>query len=360
MMRIAGRVFAALIVFGAIAPAIAADKTADEILKDLNGLMPPRFVQKPGEDRQKLIDAYMTEMKTYNEKRADLIGDLRKADPDNKELVKLLPQRWMALAQIGKTDEVGKEIDETLAKTKDASLKVEGLYVKLQLKARKSQGNLEGLAPDIEEFVKLAPKDQRTPMLLNVLLQTTKDETKKAALEDRILKEFPDSPTASSIKGVRKQKEAIGKPFELEFTEATKGTTINMKGLKGKVVVLDFWATWCGPCIAEMPNMKKLYAEYKDKGVEFIGVSLDQPKEQGGLDKLKEYVAKNDIQWPQYYQGNYWNSEFSKGWGINSIPCVFVVDADGKLYSVEARGKLETMIPELLKKAKAAPGAGGQ
>ncbi len=61
-----------------------------------------------------------------------------------------------------------------------------------------------------------------------------------------------------------------------------------MKSLKGKVVVIDFWATWCGPCVAEMPNMKKLYAEYKDKGVEFVGVSLDKSKEQGGLDKLSK------------------------------------------------------------------------
>ena len=99
--------------------------------------------------------------------------------------------------------------------------------------------------------------------------------------------------------------------------------------------------------------MKELYAKYRDKGVEFIGVSLDQPKEEGGLDSLKKFVKENDIAWPQYYQGNFWDSEFSKSWGINSIPCVFVVDADGKLFSVEARGKLEEMIPELLEKAKA-------
>ena len=116
--------------------------------------------------------------------------------------------------------------------------------------------------------------------------------------------------------------------------------------------MVDFWATWCGPCVAEMPKMKELYAEYKDKGVEFIGVSLDQPKEQGGLDKLKEFVAKNEIAWPQYYQGKGWESEFSTSWGINSIPCVFVVDAEGNLSSVEARGKLETLIPEHLEKAK--------
>jgi hypothetical protein len=109
--------------------------------------------------------------------------------------------------------------------------------------------------------------------------------------------------------------------------------------------------------------MKELYAKYRDQGVEFIGVSLDQPKEQGGLDKLKNYVKQNGIEWPQYYQGNGWNSEFSKSWGINSIPAMFVVDQEGKLFSVEARGKLEKLIPELLKKkapASLGAGAGGQ
>ena len=97
--------------------------------------------------------------------------------------------------------------------------------------------------------------------------------------------------------------------------------------------------------------MKKLYAEYKDKGVEFIGISLDQPEDQGGLTKLKEFVAKNGITWPQYYQGKGWQGEFSQSWGINSIPTVFVVDAEGKLHSTKARGQLEKMLPELLKKA---------
>ncbi len=99
--------------------------------------------------------------------------------------------------------------------------------------------------------------------------------------------------------------------------------------------------------------MKELYSKYRDKGVEFIGVSLDQPKEEGGLDALKKFVKENDIRWPQYYQGNFWDSEFSKSWGVNAIPCVFIVDAEGKLFSVEARGKLEEMIPQLLEKAKA-------
>ena len=99
-----------------------------------------------------------------------------------------------------------------------------------------------------------------------------------------------------------------------------------------------------------MPTMKKLYAEYKPKGVEFIGISLDQPESAGGLKALKEFVTKNDITWPQYYQGKGWESDFSSGWGVNSIPCVFVVDADGNLASTDARGQLDKLLPELIAK----------
>jgi hypothetical protein len=109
-----------------------------------------------------------------------------------------------------------------------------------------------------------------------------------------------------------------------------------------------------------MPKMKELYAKYHSQGVEFVGVSLDQPKEQGGLDKLKAFVHENGITWPQYYQGNFWNSAFSKSWGINSIPRVFVVDQQGKLFSVEARGRLERIIPQLLKDKTSSASIGGE
>ena len=165
----------------------------------------------------------------------------------------------------------------------------------------------------------------------------TQDKVAKAAIEDRILKDFSDSRYAAAIAGTRRRTEAIGKPFELEFTEAINGSPITMKDFKGKVVVIDFWATWCGPCVAEMPHMKEIYAQYHDRGVEFIGISLDQPKEDGGLDSLKKYVKEEKIPWPQYYQGNGWESKFSRSWGINSIPAMFVVAPDGTLYSVEAR-----------------------
>ena len=353
--------FAGLSASGALA--IAADRTADEILKELATVSPkldPAKANDMAARRQ-----YATAMQKAMPKRLELIRELYKAAPDHEQLGTLLQERWTLLPQTGATiDAVYDEVVEALAHTKNDKIKLEATFVKARVQLIKGRDSGKPELTAMNEFIKLAPKDPRSPNLLYAAVNFTKDEKAKASIEDRLVKEYADSMYAGMITGARRQREQVGKPFDLEFTDAIKGSTVSIKGLKGKVVVIDFWATWCGPCVAEMPKMKKIYAEYHDKGVEFIGVSLDQPKEQGGLDKLKAFVAKEEIPWPQYYQGNGWQSEFSKSWGINSIPCMFIVDQDGKLASVEAREQIETLIPALLKKnaapAGAGTGAGGQ
>ncbi len=338
--------------------AIAADRTADEILKELDGVPLPKL------DRAKISDAtyrnsYIAAMQKAVPKRLELIRELHKAAPDHEKLITLLPERWSNLRQTGASlGDMDKEIQETLATTKSEKLKIEGLFVQSQIKLAQSQESGKVDLTALDEFLKLAPKDQRASQLLYMATTAIKDEKIKTSLEDRLVKDYPDSMFGGMIAGSRRQKAAVGKPFDLEFTDAIKGTTVSIKGLKGKVVVIDFWATWCKPCVDEMPKMKKIYAEYHDKGVEFIGVSLDQPKEQGGLDKLKKFVADKEIPWSQYYQGNGWESEFSKSWGVSGIPCMFIVDQEGKLVTVEGREQIEKLIPELLKKKEAPAGAG--
>ncbi len=337
----------------ATSAASAADRPAGQILQEINSVKMPDAEGLDRSDRQ-AVQQFIVKRQAAMAEKAQLIGELYKAYPETPELVTLLPERWQARMMPAKVaDETKAEVEAILAKSKNEKLLTEAGFAKVLMAFQKAgrNPNPDVLGPIADEFLKRSPKDPRGAMILFELAGMTTDAAKKTALQDRLLKGYPDSPAVPAVKLERRRNEAIGKPFEISFVDAIKGTEVSSKTLKGKVVVVDFWATWCGPCLREMPTMKKLYAEYKDKGVEFVGVSLDAPKEQGGHDKLKDYVAKNKIEWPQYYQGNGWDSEFSSSWGIQAIPCVFIVGADGNLASVEAGGKLETLIPELLKKA---------
>ncbi len=152
-----------------------------------------------------------------------------------------------------------------------------------------------------------------------------------------------------------------GKPMDLAFT-AADGREVDLAKLRGKVVLIDFWATWCGPCIAELPNVKKVYAEFRDRGFEVIGISLenadlkptDTPaqtaaKHAAARKKLLDFCAANDLPWPQHYDGKYWNNEISRGrFNIHSVPATFLLDREGVVAAVNVRGpQLETEVKRL-------------
>jgi thiol-disulfide isomerase/thioredoxin len=332
--------------------AYGADRTAQQVLKDIDGIKVPK-IDSENKDKKGPASAAEIKAREAAQKRIKLILELYKIAPDHKRVPALMEERWQLIGTPEKTRyaELIAELDKVIGQTKDEHLKIEAAYLRATLKLNPASSKKVPDASGVEAFLKLAPKDPRAETLLGTAASVVKDEKKKTALLDRLNKEYPGSDL-SGMFGPHNRSEDIGKPFLLAFSNAVDGKPISMKALKGKVVVIDFWATWCGPCVAEMPKMKELYAKYRNQGVEFIGVSLDQPKEDGGLDSLKKFVKDKDIAWPQYYQGNFWSSEFSKSWGVNSIPCVFIVDADGNLASTEARGKLEELIPQLIQKAK--------
>jgi thiol-disulfide isomerase/thioredoxin len=364
MNRLLFLVFAAAIVCGSLVattPARSDDRSPDAILKEIDAVPRPAFDASKQKD-QAYVQRYIQELKDSLAKRAALIGTLYQVDPENPKLTQLLPERWQALSPMmtGRLDsgELLGELDRVITQGKNGDLKTQAAFMKAQI-VYYTTSDEAAKRKAVDEFITLAPKDERGADLLMMLSMSGKGTTEEQrALYQKIVDLYPESSRAESARGSLRRLDAIGKTFELEFTEATSGNAMSMKDLKGKVVVIDFWATWCGPCVAEMPKMKSLYAEYKEKGVEFIGVSLDN--KEGGLDKLKEFVHRESIPWPQYFQGDGWQSKFSMSWGINAIPAVFVIDQEGKLYSIEARGKLETMIPELLARPTSkAEGGGG-
>ena len=135
---------------------------------------------------------------------------------------------------------------------------------------------------------------------------------------------------------------ALGKGLDMKFT-ATDGTEVDLAKMKGKVVLIDFWATWCGPCVAEIPNVKKTYEKLHSKGFEIIGISLDSNK-----DKLTQFIKKKDMPWPQYFDGKGWKNKISTKHGIRSIPAMWLVDKEGNLVDKKARSNLEEKVEKLM------------
>ena len=115
--------------------------------------------------------------------------------------------------------------------------------------------------------------------------------------------------------------------------------------------MLDCWATWCGPCIAEIPNMKQAYADWHDKGFEILGVSFDS---EGQEDKVKEFLTDKELPWPQIYEGKGWDTSIGVQHDVSGIPFVLLIDGDtGEIIgtSRELRGeKLTAFIGEQLER----------
>jgi peroxiredoxin len=136
----------------------------------------------------------------------------------------------------------------------------------------------------------------------------------------------------------------IGNPaIPIEAT-TTAGDPITLDSYKGKVLLLDFWASWCKPCREEMPTVISVYEEYHDKGFEILGVSLDQSES-----SFKGYIEEHGISWPQIFDGGGWKSSVGQAYGINSIPATFLLDRAGTIRYRNLRGgKLREAVKELV------------
>ncbi len=135
------------------------------------------------------------------------------------------------------------------------------------------------------------------------------------------------------------------KPFSVTAKDLN-GRPLSLAQYHGKVVLMDFWATWCGPCVGEMPNVIAAYKKYHAQGFDIVGVSLDESRP-----ALTSFIAQNKMPWRQVFDGKQWSSAVPREYGVMSIPFGLLVGRDGKIAAVDVRGPaLETAIQQALAK----------
>jgi len=135
----------------------------------------------------------------------------------------------------------------------------------------------------------------------------------------------------------------VGDTPELKF-RSVDGKNVDLKDLKGKLVLVDFWATWCGPCMAEAGHMVETNKKYHDQGLQIIGISLDENRS-----ALENVVKQKGFEWPQFFDGQGWHGKFAQAWGVNSIPRTFLIDPSGKVVWTGHPGNMDAPLEKAFK-----------
>jgi peroxiredoxin len=244
-----------------------------------------------------------------------------------------------------------------------AQKELSALVAKIQEKIRDGQKTEKDLAAELKEFDALLDKHkgEKTDDVAQILVmkamlytQVIDDTEKGLALLQQLKKDFPDTTQGKradqQIAGIEKGEAAkkvqrslaVGSKFPDFQEKDIEGKPLSISGYKGKVLLVDFWATWCGPCVKELPSVQAAYDKHHKNGFEILGISLDQDEK-----KLRTFIKDKNMPWRQYFDGKGWGSKLGAQYGVNSIPATYLLDAEGVIIGKSLRG-------EALEKAVAA------
>ena len=218
--------------------------------------------------------------------------------------------------------------DEVIARIENTTDPVTGIYL---MSALKSAEDLDFVKAKLDEYTALQPK---STYIVEMREQLKASEDQLAQQE--ALKKAQESAN---------QKVAIGLEAPEIVQKNPQGVDLTLSSLKGKVVLIDFWASWCKPCRIENPTVVKAYNNYKDKGFTVMSVSLDKDR-----NAWINAIGQDNLIWPNHVSDlQFWNNAAAKTYGVQSIPAAFLVDENGIIIAKDLRGPaLEAKLKEVL------------
>jgi thiol-disulfide isomerase/thioredoxin len=245
-------------------------------------------------------------------------------------------------------------ITSPAAETTSAADELTALVKQVQGKLRDGKKTEADLSDELKQFDSILAKhkDEKSDDVAQVLLmkamlylQVLDQEEKGTELVKQLKRDFPDSKQGKSADSIlenlkqqaesKKIRDALveGAVFPGFEEKDLDGKPLSIAALKGKVVLVDFWATWCGPCVRELPNVTKAYESHHKKGFDIVGISLDQDEQ-----KLRSFLKDKNMTWQQFFDGKGWGNKLAAKYGVNSIPATYLLGPDGKIIGKDLRG----------------------
>ena len=253
------------------------------------------------------------------------------------------------------------------AQTNDPSAELQALVGKINAKLMAGQTAETNLTDEIAEFSALLDKHkaEKTDAVAQILFakiklyfEVLRNPERGLELLKQLKSDFPETNLGKAsdqmIADVQRQLEAIRMQHSLvpgarfpDFAEKDmSGKDISVSHFKGKVLLVDFWATWCVPCQMQLPYVRKAYEQFHNRGFDIIGISLDNDEQ-----RLLGFLQDRKMSWSQIYQGKKWDNPIVQKYGIQAIPATFLLDGEGKILARDLKG--DSLVEAV---AKALPG----